>query len=46
MLTLISLKKSNSVNRLITNNKLNVIALMYKNDFGKMIIKNLVYVFI
>ena len=39
--TLISLKNSNSVSRLIINTKLSTINITYKKDLKKMFIKNL-----
>ena len=43
--TSVSLKNSNSVNRLIIKTKLKTINTTYKKDFKKILIKNLIYVF-
>ena len=40
--TLISLKNSNSVSRLIINTKLSTINITYKKDLKKMFIKNFI----
>tara|TARA_A100001011_G_scaffold49611_1_gene47404 strand:- start:1559 stop:1801 length:243 start_codon:yes stop_codon:yes gene_type:complete len=44
--TSISLKNSNSVNRLRINIKLNIIETTYNNDFKKISVKNFIYIFI
>jgi hypothetical protein len=43
--TSISLKNSNSVNRLRINIKLNIIETTYSKDFKKISVKNFIYIF-